>query len=219
MLRAELAHQRNAFAESASHVDYSDDIPDIAWTGLNRRYRPAVSLARLVLRATTIEHGAGKAAASGFLVDMNTVFEEFVRVALRTELGLSARQFPGPKQTTLHLDARRRIGLDPDLSWWEGRHCRFVGDVKYKRLTFSGIKHPDLYQLLAYVVATGLPGGLLVYPVAERGHEAQHVVVNLGRRLEVVTIDVSGSPRQILESMAGVAERVRALASPATVGR
>lgn len=118
-------------------------------------------------------------------------FEEFARVALRAELGLSARQFPGPNQTTLHLDDRRRIGLDPDLSWWEGRHCRFVGDVTYTRLTFSGIKHPDLYQLLAYVLATDLPGGLLVDPVAERAHEAEHVVVNLGRRLEVVTVDVS----------------------------
>lgn len=27
-----------------------------------------------------------------------------------------------------------RIGLEPDLTWWDGRACEFVGDAKYKRI-------------------------------------------------------------------------------------
>lgn len=215
-LRNELAHQRNVLAEAASLVDYRGiDLPSISWTALNRRYRPAVSLARLVLRATTVEQGRGLAESAGFLVNMNVVFEEFVRAALRQELGLGARSFPAGNQVGLHLDERRRIGLDPDLSWWHAGRCRFVGDVKYKRLRHAGIKHPDLYQLLSYVVATDLPGGLLVYPVAERDHTAEHEVVHLGRRLDVMTIDLSGTPDEILASVSVVADRVRELAAEA----
>ena len=28
-----------------------------------------------------------------------------------------------------------------------------VGDLKYKRVNVEGVKHPDLYQLLAYATA------------------------------------------------------------------
>lgn len=213
-LRSELAQQRNRLGESVSRLDYEGaELPTITWTSLNRRYRPAVSLAKLVLRATTIEQGAGAASAAGFLVDMNTVFEEFVRVAMRTELGLSESQFPPPSKVRgLHLDDCKRIGLDPDLSWWEGNVCRLVGDVKYKRLSVSGIRHPDLYQLLSYVIATGLTGGLLVYPVAEQAHAKRHIVAHLGRRLDVMTVDVSGTPDDILTSVRVVAQTAAALA-------
>jgi hypothetical protein len=47
--------------------------------------------------------------------------------------------------------------------------------VKYSRFTLSGIQHPDLYQLLAYTVAAGLPTGLLIYAAGE-GDPSRHVI-------------------------------------------
>ena len=38
-----------------------------------------------------------------------------------------------------------------------------VADTKYKELEAQKIVHEDLYQLLAYCVALGLPTGLLIY--------------------------------------------------------
>ena len=50
-----------------------------------------VALARLVLRHGAFESGRGVVRASGFLMDMNNVFQEFLTQALREELGASPR--------------------------------------------------------------------------------------------------------------------------------
>lgn len=192
-------------------------LPEIVWTRLNERYRPAVALARLILRATSFDTAHGAVRASSFLLDMNEVFEDFVVLALRGELRLDGEAFPqGSAGRSLALDAAGRVRLRPDISWWEGRHCRFVGDVKYKR-TIVG-EHADLYQLLAYTVAAGLPGGLLVYAAGE-GKPAIHEVVNAGKRLEIVALDLAGPPDDVLSQVARVAQRIRqmrrqALADP-----
>ena len=66
--------------------------------------------------------------------------------------------------------------LYPDLSWWERGRCVFVGDVKYERTGAGGGRSPDLYQLLAYATAAGLPGGLLIYAAGEATPVAHRVV-------------------------------------------
>ncbi len=65
-------------------------------------------------------------------MDMNKVFEEFVRCALREALRLPERFFPEKPAT--FLDEGHRVRLEPDLAWRVGRTWRFVGDAKYKRL-------------------------------------------------------------------------------------
>ena len=185
-------------------------LPEIVWTRLNERYRPAVALARLILRATSFDTAHGAVRASSFLLDMNQVFEDFVVLALRDELRLDRRSFPqGNDGHALVLDAAGAVRLQPDISWWEGRRCRFVGDVKYKRSGDIG-QHADLYQLLAYTVAADLSGGLLVYAAGE-GDTATHEVVNAGKRLEVVALDLAGPPEAVLGQIALVAGRIRRL--------
>jgi 5-methylcytosine-specific restriction enzyme subunit McrC len=53
---------------------------------LNVCYQPALRLAELVLRATSIELGGGGVAVNGLLLDMPWIFEEFVTAALREAL-------------------------------------------------------------------------------------------------------------------------------------
>lgn len=167
-LRGALRATTALFAE-VPHVHYHPAAPpSVRYGPLNRRYRPAVELARLILRATAFDLRHGRVVASTFLVDMNGAFEDFVVVALREALGLTAQAFPqGAAGKELLLDRAGAVHLRPDLSWWDGDSCTFVGDVKYKRTRAPGIEHPDLYQLLAYTVATGVPGGLLVYAAGE----------------------------------------------------
>jgi 5-methylcytosine-specific restriction enzyme subunit McrC len=145
--------------------------------------------------------------ASAFLLDMNRVFEDFVVVALRDALGLDAIRMPQGKRA--YLDAAGRVPMKPDLSWWTGRECRFVGDVKYKRTEVG--EHADLYQLLAYVVTAGLDQGLLVYAAGE-GEPVAHSVRHVGARLEVHTLGLSGPPEAILMEISRLAGHVRRLA-------
>lgn len=96
-------------------------IPEIRYTRLNEHYRPAVELARLILRSDSYELRHGALRGTSFLVDMNRMFEDFVVAALRETLGLSERSFPqGAEGRRLFLDAGRRVSLEPDISWWEG---------------------------------------------------------------------------------------------------
>lgn len=211
--RRKLAVLQGPFVETVSLVEYRrGEVPVVALSRLGAHCRPAVELAKLILESTTPEVGGGDVDAAGFVVDMNKVFEAFVRSALRQALGLSRLAFPPPRGHMASLDRAKRVGLEPDLSWWEGGRCTFVGDAKYKAINVAGVKHADLYQLLAYVAALDLPGGLLVYAAGEV-HEVVHEV-ELGatqRRLEVVTVDLDGAPEKILRSIATIANRVTAL--------
>lgn len=186
-------------------------VPEVIYSRLNEHYRPAVELARLILRSASFDLGHGAVAARSFLIDMNVVFEDFVVVALREGLGLRESEFPqGARGRQLFLDSDKTVRLKPDLSWWVGGEPVFVGDVKYKKLDVDEFKHADLYQLLAYTTATGLEDGLLVYAAGES--PAGTVVVPMaGKRLRIVTLGLLGSPTMILREVEKIGEVITAL--------
>src|SRR5205823_6171058 len=99
--------------ERVQAVEYDPrQMPEIIYTRLNNHYKPAVELAKLVIRATTLELEHGPHRGAAFLIDMNGVFENFVVVALREQLRLSPSVFPqGSHHHPLHLDQRRRVRL------------------------------------------------------------------------------------------------------------
>ena len=182
-------------------------VPEIRFDRLNQHYRNVAALARLILRHGAFEADRGQVRASGFLMDMNRVFQEFVTVALREKLGVSERVF-GERRIG-SLDEEGGVQLKPDLTWRDGSRCTFVGDVKYKRID-AGIPNADLYQLLAYATAVDLPGGLLIYAKGER-EPATHTVRHSGKRLEVAALDLSGNLDDTLARVGDLARRVRAL--------
>ena len=188
-------------------------LPEISYTRLNDRYRPAVELARRILQATSFELGDGRISARGFLVDMNVLFEEFVVTALREELGLSAKSFPqNARGRRLTLDEAGKIGLEPDISWWAGSRCRFVGDVKYKRSAEGVGKHPDFYQLLSYAAAADLQDGMLIYAAGE-SEPGVHRVRHLDKRLVVVALDLAAGPYELLAQVRSLAARIERMAA------
>jgi 5-methylcytosine-specific restriction enzyme subunit McrC len=189
------------------------NVPQINYTRLNEHYRAAVEWARLILRFGAAEIRHGKALATTVLFDMNDVFEDFVRVALREELGVTSREFPSGRECpSLVLDRAHRIALEPDLTWWSAKRCRFVGDVKYKAVNVAGVKHPDLYQLLAYATASGLPSGLLVYASGE-GKPATHDITLAGKLLHVRSLELGGDLAALRAEIRQLATLVRTLAS------
>ena len=192
------------------------DVPKVRFDRLNEHYRGVVSLSRLVLRHSAFESGRGAVRASGFLVNMNVLFQEFVTVALRERLGLSRGAFG--ERIIATLDKGDRVHLRPDLVWRIGSSCVFVGDAKYKKITGERVPNADLYQMLAYVAALDLPGGLLVY-AQDEADAVTYEVRHSGKRLEVAALDLSGSLEQALDRVGGLAAKVRALRDEARGGR
>ena len=183
-------------------------VPEVALDRLNEHYRGVVGLSRLILRHTAFESGRGEVRASGFLMDMNVIFQEFLTVALRETLGVSAHAFG--ERAIDSLDKGGLVHLRPDLVWRDGSSCVFVGDAKYKDITGEPVPEDDLYQMLAYVTALDLPGGLLIYAKGE-ADVAAYVVRHSGKRLEVAALDLSGALDDVLARVRGIADKVRRL--------
>ena len=202
----------DATLDNVAPVEFAPNaLPEVSFNRLNEHYREVVALARLILRCSTIETERGATRAAGFLMDMNRVFQDFVTQAIREALGLSDRTFrsdSGIRGVT--LDERCSVQLKPDLSWWDGPDCTFVGDAKYKRVVDERVPNADLYQLLAYATALDLPGGLLVYAQGEVD-DVVHRVRHAGKRLEVATMDLSGTIENLRERVQELAERVLAM--------
>ena len=193
--------------ENVSLEDYSPrNVPDLRFDRLNEHYRGVVSLSRLILQHGAFESSRGEVRASGFLMDMNLVFQEFVTVALREALGVSANAFG--ERAISSLDRSGKVSLRPDLVWRDGGRDVFVGDAKYKKTAGHAVPNADLYQLLAYTTALDLPGGLLIYAEGE-DEPATYEVRNAGKRLEVAALDLSGTLDEVLGRVGCLVDAIR----------
>ena len=204
-----------AMLEEVSLIEFPPtNVPAVRYDRLNEHYRSVVELSRLILRHGAFESGRGAVRASGFLMDMNVVFQEFVTVALREALGATNLVFR--EKYIPSLDIEGDIRLRPDLTWWDGPSCVFVGDVKYKDITDANVPESDLYQVLAYAIASDLPGGLLIYAQGN-SYAKTHTVRHAGKRLEVAALDISGALEETLARVEGLSEQVKALRAGAGV--
>lgn len=204
-------------------------VPEVKFDRLNGHYEAVVALARLVLRYGAHEAERGGVRASGFTMDMNQVFQEFVTAALREKLGLSNGAFG--ERWVNSLDVEEKIRLNPDLVWQEGGRCVFVGDAKYKRIpnreradrapNAERASNADLYQILAYATALDLPGGMLIYAKDDQSeaNETTYTVRHAGKRLQVAALDLSGKLDAVLARVGAIAEDARALRNAAVGAR
>lgn len=196
-----------------SYVEFPPSaVPEVHFDRLNEHYRDVLALSRLILRNSAFEATRGEVRTSGFLMDMNALFQEFVTQALREATGVSDRVLCSDTSMPhrVWFDQTQRAPLKPDLSWWEGGACTFVGDAKYKNVTGEHVPNADLYQLLAYATALDLPGGLLVYAKGGADTAAYHVRQS-DKRLYIATLDLSGTLGEILKRVGTLADRVKAL--------
>ena len=213
-VRREVRSLRPAFTSVALGQYRRGLLPEIQYTRLEEHYQPAVELARLIIANSSLELLHGKVAGAAFFIDMNKVFEEFLYVALGEALGVPGSQWR--HEAALTLDEGCRIRLKPDLSWWPSGTVRngarpiFVGDAKYKN-PGSGFEHADIYQMLAYCTAAGLPSGLLVYAAGD-SEPGTYKIRNSDTTIEVESLDLRGTPEAILDEVGTLAEAVKTLA-------
>ncbi|WP_063786014.1 McrC family protein [Streptomyces sp. MMG1533] len=170
---------------------------------LNARYQAPCRFAELILNGTSVEHQRGDVRVDGFLFDLAKVFEDFVCAALTQAL----RPYGGRcrAQARHHLDEASEILMKPDLvhSSDEGVP-RAVADAKYKAERPEGFPQADLYQMLAYCTALGLPAGHLIYA---KGNEPQalHTVRGTGTAIIQHALELDEEPSRILAAVERIA--------------
>ncbi|WP_326611126.1 McrC family protein [Streptomyces scopuliridis] len=206
-VRRGLRHHCVRLADAEPLVRGHHELPRWRPSRLNSRYQPALRLAETVLRGSSVEHLPGGVAVDGFLFDMHKVFEDFVCVALREALashgGRSVLQAGG-----VHLDEDDVVRMRPDLMWCghEGRPLA-VADAKYKAEKPAGFPEADLYQMLAYCTALGLPEGHLVYAKGN-APRASHRIRHTGVVIHQHALDLDRPPDELLTSVAALARRI-----------
>jgi 5-methylcytosine-specific restriction enzyme subunit McrC len=186
-------------------------LPPSPTSRLNARYQPALALARMILRSRSVDVLDSGVRATGFLVNMNTVFEDFVTVALTEALAPYGGRCAAQDRHV--LDVGRLIKLRPDLVRYgpAGRPVAVV-DAKYKAETPAGYPYADLYQLLAYCTALQLPIGHLVYAEGEAAaarHRVTHAGITIVQHALNLRQSVPGLLAQVTELAAEVASLPR----------
>jgi 5-methylcytosine-specific restriction enzyme subunit McrC len=204
-VRRRLLYQRARLAEIAPLVR-GHELPEWRPTRLNARYHHGLHLARAILEDSSAEHARGALHIDGFLFDMNKLFEDFVTVALREAYRGTDRV--GRLQERHHLDEARAISMKPDFVLYgpEGTP-RAVVDAKYKVEKPAGYPDADLYQMLAYCTALGLPEGHLVYAKGNAPHAA-HRVRHAGIVIHQHALDLDQPPAGLLDDIRCLAHRI-----------
>lgn len=204
-VRRRLLHQRARLADTAVLVR-GQPLPKWRPTRLNSRYHQALHLAQAVLANTSVEHAVGGLRVDGFLFDMNKLFEDFVTVALRE--ACRARGHSARLQDPHHLDEAAAIRMKPDfVLYGPDGAVRAVVDAKYKAEKRGGFPDADLYQMLAYCTALGLPEGHLVYAKGNAPHAA-HTVRHAGIVLHQHTLDLGQDRAGLLADIEEIAARL-----------
>ncbi len=157
----------------------------------NARYSSALALVAFVLSGSSVEQRAGAVVASGFLMDMWSVFEDFVSAALREAFrpygGVLVSQY---KST---LDVEGTVKIAPDLVWLVDGEVRACIDVKYKIEKHGQYPNADLYQMAAFCRRFGLEEGWLVYAAGSGFAESVRIVEGPKVVRTFVALDAGGT--------------------------
>lgn len=161
-------------------------LPDVEFDRRNAYYRPLLELARLVLQEESLEYAGGRTSASGFLLNVAKIFEDFVTA----EFARHARTVGGRiiPQFATTLDYGGHITIKPDLVWRRDGVVRAVLDAKYKVVHNDSFPNADIYQMVAYCVRHNIPEGHLIYA------EGEEVPVEIAVRSE----GVDGPPIRVM---------------------
>ncbi len=113
------------------------DVQNLRWDRSTERFRLTFDLARRLLKGTGHAIGTGEADTFVFLLDMNTVFENFARAVLEQHfgVGVETQKYLG----TLFNLSKGGINQYADY-YWETDSATWIGDAKYKHLA-KGRKH------------------------------------------------------------------------------
>jgi 5-methylcytosine-specific restriction enzyme subunit McrC len=184
--------------QGVSRLSRGEQVPRVLYDRRNERYRPLVALSELVLTNGSLDHRVGSATATGFLLDLPKIFEDFVKA----EIVRSFRAHGGEirSQAGAWLDRDAHVRIRPDLIWHSEGAVRAVFDAKYKSEKPAGFPNADVYQMLAYCIRHRLPSGHLIYA---SGNEvpARYTIAEAGIEIYCHSLALDKSPPEISQQI------------------
>jgi len=188
--------------EGVSALNHGAPLP--AWTEsrINGHYVPALRLSEIILRTMSAEADLGRRTVASFVVNMATVFEDFVATALREALepylGLTECQYEAfMDQPEPGYPSSDRVRMFVDVVHSVSGRPAMIFDAKYKAASAGGAyPNADHYQMLAYCTSLGVPRAWLVY--AGAGESRVRQIRNTGVSVVEFPLDLSRDPEALL---------------------
>lgn len=182
------------------------DLDGIELTRLASHYTDLLRLTKLILRSVFVEElRTGARSSFALLVNMNDVFELAVERAVKEAVsdrpGWSVKGQASSQ--SLVTGGKRQITIQPDVLVRDANgRPRLVGDAKWKLdQPAEADREPsneDIYQIVAYELAHGVPG-VLFYPAQGNRVSSEYSVSNLDAlRTVEVPITVEGTDHRKL---------------------
>jgi len=234
VLLPQIAARRQALGGITLTPIRPSDFRRVRYTGLHAVYRPIHALCEFIIKQFLFENRAGDVEFREFTLDMNDLFERFVRGVLRTRL---RRCFVADKRRLtwpyhLEPDGRRKhIELD-GLIRDETGHTRCIVECKYHEvwepapgdkdvLEVSGgrLRNTEVFQSIAYATHRNIraPSAVLVYPLIGGDAPIIGPIIDFGLQpggdepvsVFVMGVDIGG---HLHDSVDAFVERVRNVA-------
>jgi 5-methylcytosine-specific restriction enzyme subunit McrC len=166
-VRAELTRALQGFGGVASVPLDRATFDSATPPGARDAYRPLLDLCRLLAEGLGPTDAVGQTPCPAFLLDVERIFERYVTRGVEEAFAGRDRYVVAVQPL---LVANRSVPGQPDvemrpdvITYWEGKPALVV-DAKWKRPPRTSLIPADLYQMLAYCAALGVPRAVLVYP-------------------------------------------------------
>lgn len=161
----------------------------ICLTRLNNYYAKIIDLCHLIFNQSSVHQSEGNVKFQGFMVNMNEIFEEFLRRFLRNSF---PNKIVGKRKISdwaYSSDGAYLPVIEPDIVIAD----KLILDAKYYKSPLGGNNklHSDhLYQILAYMKVMNLDG-ILVYPEIDLGLDLEYEID--GKIFRIKTVNFGGS--------------------------
>jgi 5-methylcytosine-specific restriction endonuclease McrBC regulatory subunit McrC len=137
---------------------------------------------------------AGRQSAPAFLLPLERLFEQYLTRAVQ-EAFTDHQVHAQPTYSACEsIPQQPDVSVRPDIAIERNGRVRLVVDAKWKRLPRAAVVTEDLYQMLAYCSTLPAPMAVLVYPGRRRVWE--YAFPHIGARVQMRTLDVSGTVEQ-----------------------
>lgn len=210
-LRARLRETLEWFPEKRPQGCWQLELKRARAEPLTPLYREMLSLAEMILKNSSLDQG-GSIQHSIDLVDMNRLFEDYVRVILSETAVKFGYQVSRKNQIRSYL-CRDSQGVEryeelPDIGILrDGQLCHLL-DAKYKSYDGAHPDKEDVRQLFLYLYSFrefGIQRADLVYPGIE---EKSPLIFSEGRQIGFAPLNLSGGWGQLSTQSQAWAEKI-----------
>ncbi len=137
------------------------DLGRIVFTRNNSRFKPAFTLARIILEG--LRSLTPKEKIHGFFIDSSLIFEKIILNTLHNLKKYTIRYQEELREEAKSLVPNYSLKMIPDITIVENKEAKLLIDAKYKQLSIGGtgnndikIANEDIYQAYTYMRALQL---------------------------------------------------------------